>query len=185
MQYRGHCLDREGPRHRNLRKQAYGNGTRCEECVDIVTSLTLDEITAGLVVRVDTNVLRARGDSQTNAVSGPNGDRAVVGSHDFLIVAVDAPSGICTAVPLFTKSAVGNTPLVDRKKSGRAENWIGTDTYFSHWQHWRIPIASLVAAWQADDTSADNRRGYASGDSAALEDIRVWESRNRSAYRDL
>ena len=146
--------------------------------------LTQDEIIAGLVVRLDTTVLRTRGDCQTNAVNGPNGDRAVVGSHDFLIVAVDKSSGVCTAVPLFTKSAVGNTPLVDRRKSGRADNWIGADKYFSHWQHWRIPIASLIAAWEPDDTSADDRRRYASGDSSTLDDIRVWESRNRSAYRD-
>ena len=147
-------------------------------------SLTADEITPGLVVRVDTNVLRARGDSQTNAVSGPNGDRAVIGSHDFLIVAVDASPGVCTAVPLFTKSAVGNTPLVDGRKSGRADDWIGSAKYFSHWQHWRIPTASLIAAWQPDETSAHDRRRYASGDSSTLDDIRVWESRNRSAYRD-
>jgi len=146
--------------------------------------ITLDEITAGLVVRIDTTALRARGDCQTNAVRGPDGDRAVIGSHDFLIVNVDASSGICTAVPLFAKSAVGNTPLVDGRKSGRANDWIGTDKYFSHWQHWRIPMASLIAASEPDDTSADNRRRYASGDSSTLDDIRVWESRNRSAYRD-
>ena len=146
--------------------------------------LTQDEITAGLVVRVDTTVLRARGDCETNAVRGPHGDRAVVGSHDFLIVSVDAPSGVCTAVPLFTKTAVGNTPLVDGRKSGRADNWIGSDRYFSHWQNWRIPIRSLIAAWEPDETSADNRRRYATGDTSALDDIRVWESRNRSAYRD-
>ena len=146
--------------------------------------LTQDEVTAGLVLRIDTTVLRARGDCQTNAVRGPNGDRAVVGSHDFLVVGVDALTGVCTAVPLFTKSAVGNTPLLDRRKSGRADNWIGTDTYFSHWQHWRIPMASLIAAWEPDETSADDRRRYASGDSSTLDDIRVWESRNRSAYRE-
>ena len=146
--------------------------------------LTKDEITAGLVVRVDTTVLRAHGDSQTNAVRGADADRAVVGSHDFLIVGVDAPSGVCTAVPLFAKSAVGNTPLVDGRKSGRADDWIGTAKYFSHWQHWRIPMASLIAASESDETSADDRRRYAAGDSSTLDDIRVWESRNRSAYRD-
>ncbi len=146
--------------------------------------ITQDEITAGLVVRVDTTVLRARGDCQTNAVLGPTGDRAVVGAHDFLVVGVDALTGVCTAVPLFSKTAVGNTPLVDGRKSGRAENWIGTNSYFSHWQHWRIPIASLMAAWEPDETSPDNRRRYATGDTSALDDIRVWESRNRSAYRE-
>ena len=146
--------------------------------------LTPDEITAGLVVGIDTTVLRTMGDSQTNAVRGPDSDRAVVGTHDFLIVGVDAQSGVCTAVPLFTKSAVGNTPLVDGRKSGRADNWIGTAKYFSHWQHWRIPMASLIAASVADETSADDRRRYAAGDSPTLDDIRVWESRNRSSYRE-
>ena len=146
--------------------------------------LTPDEITPGLVVRVDTMLLRARGDCQTNAMRSADVDRAVVGVQDFLIVGVDAPTGVCTAVPLFAKSAVGNTPLADRKKSGRADHWIGTDTYFSHWQHWRIPMASLIAASASDEETAADRRRYAAHDRSALDDIRVWESRNRSAYRE-
>jgi len=147
-------------------------------------SLTHEDVTPGLVVQLDTAVLRAQGGSQTNAVLGADGDRSVVGTQDFLIVGVDAAAGRCTAVPLFAKTAVGNQPLENGKKSGRAEQWVGTDSFFSRWQHWRIPLASIAAA-SADDpaTSADRRR-YAANDRSALDDIKNWEGRNRAAYRD-
>jgi hypothetical protein len=145
--------------------------------------VTLEEVTAGLVVALDTTNLRACGDAQTNAVLGPEGDRAVVGTHDFLVVGVDSASGICTAVPLFAKSAVGNQPLVDSRKTGRPDGWIGSDVYFSRWQHWRFPVTSLVEASGAEATTTGDRRRYASDDRSTLDDIRVWESRNRAAYR--
>jgi len=145
--------------------------------------VTLEDITAGLVARLDTTMLRTLGGCRTNAVRGPEGDRAVVGTHDFLVVGVDVSLGICTAVPLFAKSAVGNQPLVDSKKSGRADGWIGTDVFFSHWQHWRIPMASLVAASGPDDTTPADRRRYAADDRPSLDDIRAWETRNRAEYR--
>jgi hypothetical protein len=147
--------------------------------------VTLEEVTAGLVVTLDTTSLRAHGDAQTNAVVGPEGDRAVVGTHDFLVVGVDTAAGICTAVPLFAKSAVGNQPLVDSRKAGRAAGWIGTEVFFSRWQHWRIPVTSLVEASEAEATTPADRRRYAADDRSALDDIRVWESRNRAAYRPV
>ncbi|MEQ1689903.1 MAG: hypothetical protein ABMA00_01350 [Gemmatimonas sp.] len=142
-----------------------------------------DEISVGLVILLDTTALRTRGGCQTNAVITAEGDRAVVGPHDFLIVGVDAASGLCTAVPLFSKSAVGNQPLVESKKAGRPEAWIGTDSFFSHWQHWRIPISAVVAASEADESTPATRRRYATEDRTALDDIRNWEKRNRAAYR--
>lgn len=145
--------------------------------------LTASEIAPGLVVRLDTTALRARGDSQTNAVSGSDGDRAVTGSHDFLVVGVDHRTGLCTAVPLFPKAAVGSQPLEDERKSGLADGWQGVELYFSRWQHWRIPADSLVAASADDPATPDDRRRYAAGDGAALDDIRAWESRNRASYR--
>jgi hypothetical protein len=54
---------------------------------------------------------------------------------------------------------------------------------FSRWQHWRIPAESLIAASGADPAVAGDRRRYAAGDGATLDDIRAWESRNRAAYR--
>ena len=89
-------------------------------------SLTHEDVTPGLVIQLDTATLRALGGAQTNAVLGPEGDRSVVGTQDFLIVGVDAAAGRCTGVPLFAKTAVGNQPLENGKKSGRAEEWIGT-----------------------------------------------------------
>ncbi len=138
---------------------------------------------AGLVVRLDTAALRALGGSQTNAVTGPQGDRAVVGEHDFLVLYVDAATAMCTAVPLFPKSAVGNQPLVESLKAGPAEGWRDTDVYFSRWQHWRIPSALVLEAMRADGLTAEQRRSYAVGDASALDDIRVWESHNRASYR--
>lgn len=147
-------------------------------------SLTHEDVTPGLVVQLDTALLRALGGCQTNAVLGPEGDRSVVGTQDFLIVGVDAAAGRCTAVPLFAKTAVGNQPLENGKKTGRADQWIGIDTFFSRWQHWRIPVPSVVAASANDPTSAADRRRYAAVDRSALDDIKNWEGRNRAAYRD-
>ncbi len=148
-------------------------------------SLTHEDVTPGLVVQLDTAALRALAGCQTNAVLGPEGDRSVVGLQDFLIVGLDAAADRCTAVPLFTKSAVGNQPLENGKKSGGAAPWIGTDTFFSRWQHWRMPIASVVAAAAGDPTTSADRRRYAATDRSALDDIKNWEGRNRAAYRDV
>ena len=156
-------------------------------------TLTHEDVTPGLVLHLDTALLRARGGCQTNAVLGPEGDRSVVGTHDFLIVSVDPAAGRCTAVPLFTKTAVGNQPLEHEKKSGRATQWIGADSFFSRWQHWRMPIASVGAASVVDSAldpalntvpPADHRR-YAATDRSALDDIKNWEGRNRAPYRDV
>ena len=147
--------------------------------------VTPEDVTAGLVVTLDTTQLRALGNAHTNAVRGPEGDRAVTGTHDFLVVGVDSATGICTAVPLFAKSAVGNQPLVDSRKTGRKAGWIGTDVYFSRWQHWRIPVTSLVEASSAEATTTADCRRYAADDRSTLDDIRVWESRNREGYRPV
>jgi hypothetical protein len=145
-----------------------------------------DPPVAGLVVRLDTDVLRARGDAECNAErnlgAGAEGDRAVRGVHDILIVGVDHRTALCTAVPLFGKSAVGNQPLEASRKSGDA-SWRSESTWFSRWQHWRIPQESLQAARVDDGSDRDNRRRYAVGDGPALDDIKSWESRNRAPYR--
>ncbi len=142
-----------------------------------------DEIVPGLVVQLDTAILRSFRGCETNAVLTAAGDRAVTGTHDFLVVGVDATSGMCTAVPLFGKSAVGNEPLLDAHKSGRASGWVGMTVYYSHWQHWRMPAAAVVAASGADPATTADRRGYSKGDRSVLDDIKVWESHNRAAYR--
>ena len=88
-----------------------------------------------------------------------------------------------TAVPLFPKTAVGNQPLVSAKKSGGDDGWISADTFFSHWQHWRMPVASVVAASEHDSATALTRRRYGAQDRTALDEIRGWEKRNRAPYR--
>ena len=143
-----------------------------------------EEITPGLVVQLDTAVVRALGGAHTNAVLGNDGDRAVVGTHLFLIVSVDAATRLCTAVPIFAKSAVGNQPLDNAKKVGTADHWHTTDSYFSHWQHWRIPASSIAAASLTEPTIPTMRRSYAANDRSALDDIKNWEGRNRASYRD-
>ncbi len=138
---------------------------------------------SGSVVRLDTTRLRTRGDCLTNAEMGPQGDRAVTGEQDFLVLHVDAAAGLCTAVPLFAKSAVGNQPLLDEFKSGSANGWKGSEVYFSRWQHWRIPVDVIQQAIADDDAPTETRRRYSGPDSSVLDDIRVWESRNRAEYR--
>ncbi len=147
-------------------------------------SLTPTTAQAGLIVGLDTDALRTLGGCQTNAVLNAQGDRAVRGTHDFLLVYVDAAKGISTAVPLFTKSAVGNQPLLESLKTGAAEGWIGSDVYFSRWQHWRIPTPYINEVLAGELADSDSARRYAAGDSSALDDVRVWESHNRASYRD-
>lgn len=145
--------------------------------------LTLDEIEPGLVVTLDTGILRTVGGSMTNAVRDGQADRAVTGVHRFLVVHLDAAAALCTAVPLYDRSAVGNQPIDDAKKSGPADGWIGDAWFFSRWQHWKVPLAAVVAASVPEDTGPTQRRRYAKDDRSALDDIRVWDSRNRAGYR--
>lgn len=147
--------------------------------------ISSEEIVPGLVVRLDTTILRELGGSQTNAVIGAEGDRAVTGTHDFLVVGIDHRTRACTAVPLFHKTAVGNQPLEESRKTGPGADWTGADVYFSRWQHWRLPEASVVAASEPDPASPGARRHYATGDGPTLDDIKAWESRNRANYREL
>ena len=62
---------------------------------------------------------------------------------------------------------------------GAPDGWIGTETYFSRWQHWRMPGAVIADALAAGGPV----RGYAVHDTSALLDIRNWEGRNRAGYR--
>ena len=146
-------------------------------------SVSDQEIVPGLVVHLDTAVLRALGGAQTNAELQGETDRAVTGALDFLVVGVDQPKACFTAVPLFAKSAVGNQPLEAGKKSGGDASWTASDTYFSRWQHWRIPLAHVAAASAAEQTDALGRRRYAATDRSTLDDIKNWEIRNRAPYR--
>lgn len=152
-----------------------------------MTAVTRDEIRPGLVVHLDTARLRALGDSETNAQRTPQQDRAVADARDFVVVAVDAAAGRCTAVPLFEKTAPGSSPLEARRRAGDAAGWRDAPAFYSHWQHWRIPLDAVAAASDADPGAPGARRTYAAGttqdDRDALQAIANWAAYNRCEFR--
>ena len=143
-----------------------------------MASMQQSEIQPGTVLTVDTDVLRARGDSRTNAQVTDTEDRAVTGVHDFLVLLVDASARRVVAVPLFPRSAPGSAPLDDALRTGDAA-WMATPVFYSRWQHWQIPLESLVAAAQ----DSGEPRAYATGTTDVLQDLANWASRNRCAFR--
>lgn len=149
-----------------------------------MTAVQRDEIEAGLVVRLDTEVLRAAGGSRTNATRSDAEDRAVRGTHDFLVLAVDPSAATVLAVPLFPKTAPGSSPLDQRKRAGDVDGWLAAPAFYSHWQHWRIPIDAVIAASAADPGTPGTRRRFAVSDRDALQDAANWATRNRNAFRE-
>ena len=148
-----------------------------------MTALTTSEIAPGVVARLDTQQLRALGGSETNAQRTATEDRAVTDTHDFLVVEVDARRASCTCMPLFNRSSPGSSPLVIEKRQGNVEGWLTDDLHYSHWQHWRIPLAHLAEASADDPGEPGARRTFASGDADTLRDLANWATRNRCAFR--
>src|SRR6059058_5857376 len=107
-----------------------------------MTQIGEAEIVPGLVARIHTQQLRSIGGSETNAQRTDTEDRAVADVHDFLVVAVDAAKGVCTALPLFTRSSPGSAPLEPKKQWGNIDGWLTTTMHYSRWQHWRIPLTA-------------------------------------------
>ena len=148
-----------------------------------MASVAPAEVTAGLVVHLDTDELRRIGGSQTNAERTQTEDRAVVGPHYFLVVEVDEINAV--AVPLFSKYAPGSEHLSENRKSGLAEKWLNEQSFFSRWQHWHIPVAALAASSSTEESEPNNRRRYAAAEPAALQAIAAWQAKNRAAFRAL
>jgi hypothetical protein len=144
--------------------------------------LDRSEISPGIVARLDTAVLRASGGSLTNAQLSAEEDRAVTGSVDFLVVALDEASGSALALPLYPKSAPGSAPLDPARKSGPAE-WLAEPVFYSRWQHWRIPLDALAAASTEETSTASARRTYSSWHADTLQELANWASRNRCKFR--
>lgn len=144
-----------------------------------IAAVTQEEVKPGLVVHVDTAILRGRGGSVANAGQ----DRAVQGPHYFLVLQADGVT--CVAAPLFSKSAPGSDLLDETKKAGLPDKWVGQDTYTSRWQHWRIPLANIEAASSDEESRPTNRRTYAADDPAELERILSWQEKNRNGYRPV
>jgi hypothetical protein len=148
-----------------------------------VAAVTEAEVVPGLVVHLDTDELRRIGGASTNAEVSRGQDRAVVGPHYFLVVAV--AGGLALAVPLFSRFAPGSELLEESLKSGLPAKWLGEDSYFSRWQHWRIPVTSVAAASDTEESSSQDRRRYAVRTPASLAAIASWQARNRAPYRAL
>ncbi|CAN5116744.1 hypothetical protein BH09GEM1_BH09GEM1_39580 [soil metagenome] len=145
--------------------------------------IELPEIIPGLVARIDTRQLRTIGGSETNAQQTDSEDRAVADTRDFLVVAVDVPHGVCTAIPLFAKPSPGSATFDPKKQWGNIEGWLTETTHYSRWQHWRIPLTAFAAASSEDPGSGGARRSYAAGDADALQDLANWATRNRCVFR--
>jgi hypothetical protein len=150
-----------------------------------MSQFDVSEIVPGVVARLDTQHLRALGGSETNAQLTDTEDRAVTGVHDFLVVAVNAATGSCTAIPLFPKSSPGSAPLEAKKQWGNIGGWLTDPVHYSRWQHWRIPLAALAESSGEDPGVPDARRGYALGDTDTLQDLANWATRNRCEFRTL
>jgi hypothetical protein len=148
-----------------------------------MSQLEASEIIPGLVARIDTHQLRAIGGSETNAQQTETEDRAVSDVHDFLVVAVDAERGVCTAIPLFAKSSPGSAPLEPKKQWGNIDGWLTTTVHYSRWQHWHIPLTALAEASAGDPGASGARRSYAAGDADTLQDLANWATRNRCVFR--
>lgn len=150
-----------------------------------MTDLSVPEIIPGIVARLDTQHLRAVGGSETNAQIAGVEDRAVTDTRDFLVVAVDAAHGTCTAVPLFNRSSPGSAPLIMTKRQGDVGAWLTDDVHYSRWQHWRIPLSAFGAATSDEPSDTGVRRSFALGDADVLQDLANWATRNRCAFRPV
>lgn len=150
-----------------------------------MASVSVDEVKPGLVVHLDTDILRAIGGSKTNAEKTNAQDRAVVGPHYFLILEVDTTLRQCLAVPLFSKPADGSERLDANLKSGEPDKWANEDSHFSKWQHWHIPMEAIPAASENEESTRDSRRGYAIHSPKILQTMSAWKDRNRNAFRAL
>jgi len=146
-----------------------------------MTAVKATEVRPGLVVHLDTAVLRKLGGAETNAEVNGTHDRAVQGPHYFLVLEVGADR--CTAAPLFSIQAPGSDQLAESGKSGLADKWIGDPTYTSRWQQWRIPLASIEAASADEESSSSDRRGYSGTEFTEVATLLSWQTRNRAGYR--
>jgi hypothetical protein len=141
------------------------------------------DIVPGLVVHLDTAVLRSSGRCLTNAETNNQFDRAVVGPHYFLILLFDSQTDKWLAVPLFSQRAPGSDLLNERFKIGHPDQWIGVNSYFSRWQHWLLDSEAIVNASASDNSPPGSRRTYASNHKQELGHIASWRNQNRAAMR--
>jgi hypothetical protein len=147
--------------------------------------LALPEIVPGVVARLDTQLLRSTGGSETNAAITDTEDRAVSDERDFLVVAVNTNASTCMAVPLFARSSPGSAPLAPSARLGDVGTWLTDDVHYSRWQHWHVPLSAFSIASANDPGEVSARRSYALGDADTLQDLANWATRNRCAFRSV
>ena len=148
-----------------------------------MVAIEASEVRPGLVVHLNTEVLRERGGCTTNAAVFNGNDRAVHGPHYFLVLRVDGDH--CTAAPLFSDWALGSDLLEESLKTGLPDKWTGQPSYTSRWQQWKIPLESVEAASGDEESAARNRRLYATHNPTVLERILSWEKKNKYEYRQI
>jgi hypothetical protein len=139
------------------------------------------EVQPGVVVHIDTEILRTLGGSFTNAEKKNGVDRAVYGPHYFLVLSVSEDTAL--AVPLFSNLAPGSERLDESMKSGLADKWIGETSFFSRFQHWKIPVSAIEAASGNEEAVPANRRRYAAQNPSVLAVIGSWQAKNRCDFR--
>lgn len=146
-----------------------------------MTAVSEGEVTPGLVVHLDTDLLRCDGRCLTNARNGEE-DRAVQGQHYFLVVELNCD--VVVAVPLFSKWAPGSEQLCEALKSGLPEKWVGVCSFYSPWQHWKVPINAIANCSATEESTPETRRRYAVECPERLNEISECKERNREEWRE-
>lgn len=141
------------------------------------------EIVPGLVVHLDTGKIRSLGGAKTNACLEGDSDRAVVDPHYFLILKVEGD--FVTAVPLFSRGKAGSQKLEEGLKAGYPDKWKNAPSFYSKWQHWLIPIDSIVKSSESEESSAGDRRIYAKGKQQKIDYILNFQKKNRCEFRSV
>ena len=148
-----------------------------------MSAIRENEIVAGLVVHLDTDILRRERTCETNAeVTRQGTDRAVIGRHLFLVVESALATRTCLAVPLFSNPAPGGQALDESKRRGSFDFWTKGTSRFSRWQHWRIPFDALIAASAQERTTEADRCTYP-GTPPDFAKIVSWVSKNHAQFR--
>lgn len=150
-----------------------------------MTQIPIEQLAPGMVVHLDTDILRTKGGALTCARNENGKDRAVKGPHYFLLLELDKNVNIWLACPLFSKAAAGSKMLSEKFKSGFFDKWRDKSSYYSAWQMWKIPAALIEAASGDDETTSTNRRMYAHGNETALLAIARDKEDLREPYRNV
>lgn len=152
---------------------------------DDMSRVETTEMVPGLVVHVDTTIIREMGGSLTTAGVVNGTDRAVRGPHYFILLEYNQADDAWLAAPLFSKAAAGSSPLNEALKTGLADKWVGQTSHYSAWQMWKMPSSAITAASEEDESNAQCRRLYADGRGDVLTVIARDREAGRNPYRQI